>query len=108
MRDAKANKNLEKLISIVDSEGIQTDKLIKPIQEIREIAKEEKDPLVTRALRLAWQHIEANESFNIPLAEEIETETENLSYFLSLCIKNENDFNREDLREMTNNLQELA
>ena len=108
MRNAKSNKTLEKLIGIVDSEGIQTGKLIKPLQEIREIAKQEKDPLVTRALRLAWQHLEANESFNIPLAEEIETETENLSYFLSLCIKNENDFNREDLREMTKNLQELA
>ena len=73
MRNAKSNKTLEELIGIVDSEGIQTGKLIKPLQEIREIAKQEKDPLVTRALRLAWQHLEANESFNIPLAEEIET-----------------------------------
>ena len=78
------------------------------MQEVRSLAKSENDPLLTRALRLAWQHIEANDYFEIPLAEEIESAEENFVFFLSLCLKSDNEINREELRAMTSQLQELA
>jgi hypothetical protein len=66
--------------------------------------------LVTRALRLAWQHLESNETFALNyLLEEDENATsdDNLLYMLNLCLKSENTYNRDELREMTNQLQEM-
>lgn len=107
MRNPKGNEIIKKLIADVEKNGI-THSLIAPLQEVRELAKNENDPLLTRALRLAWQHIESTDYFEIPLAEEIETAEENLTFFLSLCLKSENEINREELRAMTSQLQELA
>jgi hypothetical protein len=42
------------------------------------------------------------------LAEEIETPEENFAYFLALCVKSDNALNRDELRVMTNQLQQLA
>jgi hypothetical protein len=107
MRNPKGNEILKQLIKEVESTGISTD-LITALQEARELAKSENDPLITRALRLLWQHLEANESFEVPLAEEIETATDNLIFFISLCVKSDNELNRDELRVMTQQLQELA
>ena len=104
MRTEKANALIEKAITIVEKDGIVADKIISLLQDAREFALKEEDPLVSRALRLAWQHLEANDSFAIDLAEDIEDETENFIYFLSLCAKCENEINRTELREMTNNM----
>ncbi len=108
MRTEKANALIEKAITIVEKDGIVANKIISLLQDAREFALKEEDPLVSRALRLAWQHLEANDSFAIDLAEDIENETENFIYFLSLCAKCENEINRTELREMTNNMQALA
>jgi len=108
MRTEKANALIEKAITIVEKDGIVADKIISLLQDAREFALKEEDPLVSRALRLAWQHLEANDNFDIDLAEDIEDETENFIYFLSLCAKCENEINRTELREMTNNMQALA
>ena len=108
MRTEKANALIEKAITIVEKEGIVVDKIVTLLQDARGFALKEEDPLVTRALRLAWQHLEANDTFAVDLAEDIEDETENFIYFLSLCAKCENEINRTELREMTNNLQALA
>lgn len=108
MRTEKANALIEKAITIVEKDGIVADKIISLLQDAREFALKEEDPLVSRALRLAWQHLKANDSFAIDLAEDIENETENFIYFLSLCAKCENEINRTELREMTNNMQASA
>lgn len=111
MQTEAANKELNKLIADIEKNGIQPETQIPAIQKIRDYALKENDPLVTRALRLAWQHLESNGDFTLNfLAEEDEnaTSTDNLVYMLSLCIKSENTYNRDELREMTNQLQELA
>ncbi len=108
MQTEKANTIIEKAIKSVEKDGIVAGKLIPLLQEAREFALKEEDPLLTRALRLAWQHLESNDHFAIDLAEDIEDETENFIYFLSLCVKCENEINRTELREMTNNMQALA
>jgi hypothetical protein len=108
MQTAKANEFLKEAISHVEKNGINGEPLIQSLQQAREYALKENDPLVTRALRLAWQHVETNETFDLPLAEEIETIEENFIYFLSLCIKSDHELNRTELREMTNQLQSMA
>ena len=40
--------------------------------------------------------------------KDIETPEENFAYFLALCVKSDNALNRDELRVMTNQLQQLA
>ena len=108
MRTTEANDLINSVIDSVEKSGINADKIISPLQAAREHALTENDPLVTRALRLAWQHVEANEAFDIELAEEIETPEENFVYFLSLIVRSDNALNRDELRVMTNQLQQVA
>lgn len=108
MQTAEANKILEGIIADTEKSGIQPDAFIPKLQKAREFALKENDPLITRALRLAWQHLEANEGFQLAFLEEAETQEENFVYFLSLCVKSDNTYNRDELRDMTNQLQETA
>lgn len=105
MQSAKANTILQSIIDDATKNGMNAESFIPQLKEARELALKEEDPLVTRALRLTWQHLEANGNFGIELAEEIESEDENFTYFLSLCVKSDNTYNRDELREMTNALQ---
>ena len=101
MRTTEANELINSVIESVEKSGINADKIISPLQAAREHA-------VTRALRLAWEHVESNEAFDIDLAEEIESPEENFIYFLSLIVRSENALNRDELRVMTNQLQAVA
>jgi len=107
MNTAEANKILDGIVEQVEKSAIKSDKLIPLIQKAREYALKENDPLVTRALRLLWQHLESHEGFELAFFEEAESQEENLSYFISLCRKSDNQYNRDELREMTNMLQEM-
>lgn len=108
MKTAKANEILDAAIAEMAKSGVKSKKLIPHLQAAREIALKEEDPLVARALRLAWQHLESNGEFGLAFLEEAETQEENLDFFLSLCLRSENERNRDELREMTNMLQEMA
>lgn len=108
MRTQEANTILEKVIQTVEKKGIDVGSIVPQLQKAREYALKEEDPLLTRALRLAWQHLEANETFDIDLAEDIETAEDNFVYFLQLCVRCENTLNRDELREMTSSLQQVA
>ena len=47
--------------------------------------------------------------FEIPLAEEIESATDNCGFlYQPLCVKSDNELNRDELRVMTQQLQEMA
>ncbi|MCC7298197.1 MAG: hypothetical protein IT244_07690 [Bacteroidia bacterium] len=110
MLTKEANDLIDKLVASIEKNGIQADKNIPEIQKIREFALKENDPLVTRGLRLAWQHLEGHETFTLNyLIEDDENATaeDNLVHMLNLCRKSDNSYNRDELREMTNLLQEM-
>ena len=108
MQTPEANKILERILKDFQKNGMDSAVLIPEFQKAREYALKEEDPLITRALRLAWQHLEANNSFEVPFLEDGETADENFDYFVNLMIKSTNTINRDELREMTNMLQKLA
>lgn len=108
MRSPEAQKIVDKILGIVEKEGIATAKLIPLIQNLREFALSEEDPLVTRTLRLTWQHLEANEAFDISYLEEAETQEENFVYMFELIKNSDNKYNRDEIREITNMLQALV
>ena len=111
MENKKAIKLIDKILNNLDKTGINTDALIGDIKELRTYALEEQIPLVVKVLRLTYEHIEANNSFLIPILgdepideEGVVTEAdsnpvESLKYLISLIKNLSNKRNISDLKE---------
>ena len=122
MESIEGNKLIVKMQLDLAKKGINKASLIKGLQELRPFALEEKDPTLTKVIRLTYEHIENNGTFNIPIpADEeiaddlgdddheevahlivntIETDkdrVESLNYLLSLMLDRTNSSNREEL-----------
>lgn len=122
MESIEGNKLIVKMQLDLAKKGINKAALIKGLQELRPFALEEKDPTLTKVIRLTYEHIENNGTFNIPIpADEeiaddlgdddheevahlivntIETDAdrvESLNYLLSLMLDRTNSSNREEL-----------
>ncbi|MDO7170570.1 hypothetical protein [Mariniflexile sp. AS56] len=112
MENRAAHKLIDKILNDLDKTGINTDTLINDIKELRTYALEEQIPLVVKVLRLTYEHIEANDSFLIPMLVDeddeeeagVEVETENepvesLKYLIALIKNLNNKINISDLKE---------
>jgi hypothetical protein len=109
MRTKLANDKLSAIIKMVDKNGVTAPELISELKALRTIALTEKDPLVVKVLRLTYEYLSDNESFNVEgQFEEDEEgneypieidEKENLLYLLSLLENAEQKLNREELKD---------
>tara|TARA_B100001167_G_scaffold190136_1_gene156217 strand:- start:32374 stop:32754 length:381 start_codon:yes stop_codon:yes gene_type:complete len=123
LKNPKAQKLINKLISEVELNGIITNTLVSDLKDLRPFAVEEKRPLLAKTIRLTFEHIEEYQTFDIPIPEEepIEgyeelleeqendsTPEESLLYLLNLIAEPENKTNRLDLRAYVNAMQEYA
>jgi len=110
MKSVEANKKIDTLIAAVEKK-FDGKSIIKALKEIREFALKETDPLLAKVNRLAYEYIEANDCFDhtVEKVEDEEgeetliepgTDSENLVYLLQLIRKSENEFNREEIKEM--------
>ncbi|WP_372756215.1 hypothetical protein [Mariniflexile sp.] len=108
MENKAALKLIDKILDDLDKTGINTDTLIDDIKKLRTYALEMQVPLVVKVLRLTYEHIEANETFLIPMlvdedAEEeviVENEpVESLKYLIALTRNLNNKINIADLKE---------
>ncbi|TQD40265.1 hypothetical protein [Haloflavibacter putidus] len=129
MNNPKAQKLIKKILDDIDHVGIITNTLVDDLKKLRPYAVEEKRPVIAKAIRLTFEHVEAYDSFYIPIPEddpieeedleedveidtEIETTTstpeESLSYLLSLIKDSDNRLNIEEIREFNAALIEYA
>ena len=113
MENQKAIKLIDKILKNLDKTGINTDVLIDDIKALRTYALEAQIPLVVKVLRLTYEHIEATESFMIPVLDDepIEAEdgtveahnesspVESLKYVIALMKNLNNKGNISDLKE---------
>lgn len=107
MKDKAANKLIEQIRKETKKNGFKPDYLVEKFKELRAYALEEKDPTVTKVLRLSYEFIEANESFMIGLEEFIpENDEECVDFFLQLLSQSENEFNREEIKEFRDVLKD--
>ncbi|NJM80594.1 MAG: hypothetical protein HC854_15040 [Flavobacterium sp.] len=111
------NKNAQKLIEKIQKEILQNKfdvvSVVSDLKKIREYSLEEQNPVVTKALRLAYEHIETNNAFLIaipedePIEDSKETinvatsknDIESFEYFLSLLHDLTKKNNLLDLKE---------
>jgi hypothetical protein len=109
MKIAAANKKLDEIIEKVEKKGLKTPKLIDELKELREFALKEQDPLVTKVLRLSYEFIGENESFDVQAQFEEDEEgneypieiedKDNLLYLLNLLKNADHKINREELKD---------
>jgi hypothetical protein len=109
MKTATGNKKLEAIIAKVEKDGVSAKGLVEDLKDLREIAKKEEDPLVTKVLRLTYEYLIANEAFDVegqfdedeegneyPIEVE---DQENLVYLLTLLLKADHKINREEIKD---------
>jgi len=110
MNSIQANLKITELISALEK-GFEAESTIKALTEIRELALVEKDPLLVKTCRLAYEYIQENDCFNHTVEKEEDdegeeflldpgTDSENLTYLLQLIQKSDNNFNRDEIKEM--------
>jgi len=134
MESIEGNKLIEKLQKTLAKDGIKSLEIItKGLKDLRPYALEEQDPTLTKVTRLTFEHLEQNETFNIPLPPEeaispeleegeevpeevemilstIETDddrVESLDYLLSLMLDRENSDNKQDMFAYRDALKEF-
>jgi hypothetical protein len=104
MKSSKANELIEKIIKEIETNSVNVENLVPMFIELREMAKIEQDPLITRSIRLINEHLQANGGWEFQTLEDSEEVEENLSYLVSLYAKSENKYNRDEIREIANNM----
>lgn len=119
--NSKYYKLIDKIKADIAKNGVTTN-IINDLQLLREMVITENQPLLAKAIRLTFQHIETNESFHIAIpddepiegfedVEKIETEindVESLDYLLSSMGDISNKMNVSDIRDFVDQLKELV
>ena len=108
MKNQKANDLIGSIIKEIETNSVNVEKLVPMFKELREMAKQEEDPLITRSIRLVYEHLEANGGWEFQTLEDSEEVEENLTYLVSLYAKSENKYNRDEIREIANNMTAAA
>jgi len=118
MQSIEGNKLIIKLQKDLLKNGLKLEALVKGLKELRPYAIEEEDPTLTKVIRLTYEHIENNKTFDIAIpgdeelnedaeeavviANQIETEqdrVDSVEYLLSLMLDRENSSNKQDMFE---------
>ncbi len=109
MKIAAANTKLDEIIAKVEKKGVKAPKLNEDLKELREYALKEQDPLVTKVLRLTYEYLADNESFEVQAQYDEDEEgneypieiesTENLLYLLNLLKNADHKINREEIKD---------
>lgn len=107
MQEKDANELIEKIRKDTKKNGFDTEYLVNQFKELRKFALAEEDPTVTKVLRLAYEFIEANESFMIGLEEYTpENDEECVDFFLQLLSESNKPINREEIKEFRDVLKD--
>ena len=109
MKLAAANKKLETIIKKVEKDGVSATGLVDELKALREYALKEQDPLVTKVLRLTYEYLIDNNSFDVQAQYDEDEEgneypleiedKENLLYLLSLLENADHKINREEIKD---------
>lgn len=115
MENPSALKLINKIQVDLFKNGFDAERIVADLKKLREYSMEENNPVLTKALRLTYEHIEANGAFLVPIpddepldeeGEEVvaaEASTENnlesLEYLVSLFSDLTHKNNISDLRE---------
>jgi len=110
VENKEALKAIDSVIKVVTQNSIEPEEISEKLKHLRTYAVEYKKPVVAKVLRLAYEHIDENDSFIIPIPtdEPLEGEEddvqlitgdESLVYLLNLIKNSSNAMNLQEIRE---------
>lgn len=114
MENPSAQKLINKIQLDLFKNGFDVETLITDLKKLREFSMDENQPVLTKAIRLAYEHLEQNNAFLIPIPDDEpvdgvepltddvavnENNMESLEYLISLFTDLNNKNNISDLRE---------
>lgn len=125
MENKKALKLIDQIIKEVEEAGIITESTTDQLKKLRPFTVEEELPVVAKAVRLAYEHIEEHNVFiiPIPLDEPLDNEeetgdeendsdaitgVESFIYFLNLIKNQHKKVNEDELREYNEKFEAIA
>jgi len=97
----KTDEYIQELEEFVKNNDFDVEQITLKLKRIRPEVIKYGDPLVTKVLRLAYEHIEANDAFEISYLEDevLQEEMDDFGYFIELLKGRDNPRNREELKE---------
>ena len=119
MENIEANKLINRIQKKIIDKSVSLEELINDLKMVRQFALQEKNPTLTKVLRLTYEHLEEYEGFNIAIpsdepideldGEEVSVENEiedshakgveSLIYLLSLMMNSKNKANITEIKE---------
>lgn len=124
LTNKNAQKLIDKIISDLDQNGIVTNTLIEDLKELRPYSVKEKRPVVAKAIRQIYEHVEEFNTFAIPIPKDEEiideegevintnmentSPTESLLYLMSLIRNEEHRQNKQEIRQYNDALKAYA
>lgn len=128
MENIDANKLINRIQKKIIDKTISFEELVNDLKMLRQFALQEKNPTITKVLRMTYEHIEEYEGFNIPVpadeeVDEIDGETidatnkvegsvnggiESLNYLLSLLMHSNNKANVAEIIEYRDALKDYS
>jgi hypothetical protein len=114
MENKQALKLIEKIQKELFKDNFEVPEIVTDLKKLREISLELNNPVLTKALRLAYEHLENNNGFYIGIPDDDpvdvkdvenqannseENNIESLNYFLSLLTDLDKKNNMLDLKE---------
>lgn len=121
MENKKAQKLINTIIEEISTSGIQAEKQVENLKNLRILAVEENLPVVAKALRLVYEHLEEYETFVAPIPQEeifnedgeVEeqekvTGSDSLVYLMNLIKHSDNKLNLSEVREYNTYLEEFS
>ncbi len=104
MKNSNANQLVQEIISEIETNSVVVETLVPMLEKLRDMAKEENDPLITRSIRLVYEHLLENDGWYCQTLEDSEEVEENLIYLISLYAKSDNKYNRDEIREVADKM----
>lgn len=116
MKTGIANKKIEKIIALVEKDGVLAESLIQELKELRELALKETDPLLAKVTRLTFEYLKEKEAYDVQALWEEDEEggefpleiedKENLLNLLTLMLNSDHKINREEIKDYRTALKE--
>lgn len=78
MENPSALKLINKIQLDLFKKGFEAEVLIADLKKLREYSLEENNPVLTKAIRLTYEHLEANGAFLIPIPDDEPIDNEEL------------------------------
>ncbi len=124
MINKKYYQLIDKIKADIAKNGVASDLIVSDLQALRILVVSENQPLLAKVIRLTFQHLEANKSFQIAIPDDEPFEDENgeeiareeatiieaesLDYLLSNMTDISNKMNVTDIRGFVASLKELV